>query len=255
MPNRSASNDPASNDPASGGAASQDTAPSRPGGVLTAPVRGRQRSNRGSEQVRDRLIEGAIIEFAAHGFEGASTRMIAEHADAHPSQINYHFDSKEELWRLTLERLLAELDATIGTRLEGVAADDLRGIFEATIRGLVELVARRPELNRIMIQEATSPSDRLQWLVSTHLGERHRALISSWIELQARGGAGPIPADLLWHVLLGSASLLWANAPEALLMGIDTHDPKLVEAHADTLVAMFLPAASTSSTNHQGQSL
>jgi len=240
MPNRSSPDDPAGY---------------RRSAVLTAPVRGRRRSNRGSERVRDRLIEGAISEFAAHGFEGASTRVIAERAGAHPSQINYHFDSKEELWRLALERLLAELDSTIERQLVDVAADDLRGIFEATIRGLVELVARRPELNRIMIQEATSPSDRLRWLVSTHLGERHRALISIWVELQGRGEAGPIPADLLWHVLLGSASLLWANAPEALLMGIDTNDQKLVEAHADTLVAMFLPADPKSPTNQEGQPL
>ena len=198
--------------------------------------------------MRDRLIEGAIAEFAAHGFEGASTRAIAEHADAHSSQINYHFESKEELWRLALERLLAEFDSTLEHHLECVAPDDLQLTFEATIRGLVELVARRPELNRIMIHEATSSSDRLHWLVSAHLEQRHQQLTGIWAELQSRGEAGPIPVELLWHVLLGSASLLWANAPEAQLMGIDTDDPALVKAHADALVAMFLPPTPTSPT-------
>ena len=46
-----------------------------------APAPGRTRRNRGSEVVRSALVNSAIAEFSAHGFEGASTRRIAEGAD------------------------------------------------------------------------------------------------------------------------------------------------------------------------------
>ena len=111
--------------------------------------------------------------------------------------------------------------------------------MEATIRGLVYLAARRPELNRIMMHEATSPGDRLQWLVDSHLSPRQQLLASGWASLRRAGIASPIEVDAVFHTIVGSASLLYANAPEAELMGLDPS--ALVEQHADALVAVFLP--------------
>ena len=47
-----------------------------------------------STVTRASLIEAAVHEFAAHGFDGASTRAIAMRAGVHQPQINYHFASK-----------------------------------------------------------------------------------------------------------------------------------------------------------------
>lgn len=204
-----------------------------------APAPGRTRRNRGSEIVRSALINAAINEFAAHGFEGASTRRIAEAADAHQSQIKYHFDTKDDLWKRCIEVLLDELDAAILDSFDPSSTDS-RAVFEATIRGLVHFAARRPELNRIMIHEATNASDRLNWLVDTRLRDRHAALTVSWSELVADGVVAPIDVDVVYHTVIGAASLLYVNAPEAQLLGIDTSAPSLVDRHADALVSMFL---------------
>ncbi len=214
-----------------------------------APAPGRTRRNRGSEVIRGALINAAIGEFAAHGFEGASTRRIAEGADAHQSQIKYHFDTKDELWKRCIELLLDELDAAIAKRLDTTSPDagnDARAVSEATIRGLVHFMAARPELNRIMMHEATSPSDRLVWLVESHLGQRHAALTEAWNELAAEGAVAPLDADLLYHTVIGASALIYANAPEAVLQRIDPADPSLIERHADALVALFLKPANPS---------
>ena len=203
-----------------------------------APAPGRTRRNRGSEIVRGALINAALAEFAAHGFEGASTRAIAEAADAHQSQIMYHFANKDELWRRCLELLLNELDAAIAEH--GNPDTGPHGLVEASIRGLVQFASIRPELSRIMMHEATSPSERLTWLVDTHVMPRQRVLTDAWTELVDAGQVAPIDADLLYHTVIGAASLIYANAPEATLMGILPHDPELVERHADALVVMFL---------------
>ncbi|MEM9513699.1 MAG: TetR/AcrR family transcriptional regulator [Actinomycetota bacterium] len=209
-----------------------------------APAPGRSRRNRGSDVVRDALIDAAITAFAAHGFDGASTRAIADDAAAHQSQIKYHFSSKADLWKRCMEQLLGELDEAIAAALVEVLsrapgpATDVE-VMEATIRGVVYLAAQRPELNRIMMHEATSPGERLQWLVETHLGPRQVALASTWEALSRRGVTTPIEVDAVYHTLIGAASLLYANAPEAELMGLDA--PALVEGHADALVALFLP--------------
>lgn len=207
-----------------------------------APAPGRTRRNRGSEIVRGALVEAAIAEFASHGFEGASTRRIAEAAGAHQSQIAYHFDTKDELWRRCLERLLGEVDAAVADAAREERADGRVHVIEAVIRGLVRFGAARPELNRIMMHEATSPSDRLTWLVETQVGHRREAVLRARRELQDAGLASPaITDETLYHTVIGAASLLYANAPEAQLLGIDPSDPELVERHADGLVALFLP--------------
>jgi AcrR family transcriptional regulator len=208
-----------------------------------APAPGRQRSNRGSEGVRSRLIEAALTEFAAHGFDGASTRAIASRADAHQPQINYHFESKDELWRVALGQLLGELDRTMGEHTAGVDRTDQVAMFAAIVRGLVAFASRRPELNRIMMHEGTAASDRLNWLVTTHLDWRFDDLQRRWQALTAVGAAAPLSPDILYHVLIGASSLLYANAPEARLLGLDPDDPAVVEAHADALVLMLLPGS------------
>lgn len=210
---------------------------------LDAPAAGRRRVNRGTEHTRDRLIEAALTEFAANGFDGASTRAIATAADAHQPQINYHFESKTGLWQRCLERLLSELDDAIADQVEGVDPGDEVAVFSGIVRALVVFAAGRPELNRIMMHEGTTPSDRLEWLVQNHLAWRHRDLVRRWNRLTAAGVAAPLPADVLYHLLIGAASLLYANAPEARLLGADPDADATVAQHADGLVSMLLPGA------------
>ena len=203
-----------------------------------APAPGRTRRNRGSEVVRAALINAAITEFAAHGFEGASTRRIAEAADAHQSQIKYHFDTKDDLWRRCLELLLDELDASIVRNAQESTGG--RAVFEASLRGLVHFAARRPELSRIMMHEATSSSERLTWLVDTHIRPRHESLNDAWRDLVDDEVVATIDVYVLYDMVIGSSSLIYANVPEAQLLGIDPSTDDLINRHADALVALFL---------------
>ncbi|MEM8707447.1 MAG: TetR/AcrR family transcriptional regulator [Actinomycetota bacterium] len=208
--------------------------------VLT-PAPGRSRQNRGSEVVRAALLDAAIAEFAAKGFAGASGRRIAAAADAHQSQINYHFSSTAELWKAALLRLLDELDAAIEHELGKVNADDVAGTGAAMIRGLVYFAARRPELNRIMMHEGAAPSERLAWFVDERLRRRHGDLLAAWKILRDAGIAADVDPDVVYHSLIGAASLLYANAPEAELLGIGPSDRNVVERHAESLITLFLP--------------
>lgn len=202
---------------------------------------GRQRTNRGTEVIRERLVEAAITEFAAHGFSGASTRSIAALADTHQPQINYHFGSKEELWREALRRLLGELDIAVEQHTDGIDRAENAMMFAGIVRGLVTFASQRPELNRIMMHEATTPGDRLDWLVDKQLEWRNADLRRRWEALSAAGMTAPVPADLIYHLLVGASSLVYANAPEARLFGIEPSGAAFVRAHADALVATLLP--------------
>jgi AcrR family transcriptional regulator len=210
--------------------------------IERAPVRPRRRQAR-SAATRTALLDAALGEFAAHGFEGASTRAIAAAAGTHQPQINYHFDSKDELWREAVDHLFTRLDDTVGRHLRDMqSAVDDRARFANGIRSFVRAAAELPELNRIMVQEATIDSDRLRWIVERHTRPRFERLIADWRVLRAAGEVPDIDEVVLYYSLVGAASLAYVNAPEARLLGHDTRSASFIDAHADALVILFLGA-------------
>jgi len=189
-----------------------------------------------------------LREFAAHGYESASTRAIAAAAGTHQPQINYHFESKEDLWKAAVDHLFERLDLAVAEHVdESIAAHDTAMEFASTVRAFVHAAARLPELNRIMVQEATIDSQRLRWIVERHTRPRFDTVTARWRRLRERGLVPDIDETVLYYSLIGAASLPYVNAPEARLLGHDTSAASFVDAHADALVMMLL--GTSDSTN------
>jgi len=197
-----------------------------------------------SDTTRAALLEAAVHEFAAHGFDGASTRAIATRAGVHQPQINYHFASKLELWRAAVDELFNELNAETSAAMDP-ALDD-REALAAGIRAFVRHAARRPELNRIMVRESGAPSARLEWLVDTYVRDRFEVVATLWHRLRRRGEVIDLDALTAFYMMLGGGTLLYTNAPEArLLSEADPNQPRHIERHANALVAMLIPRETT----------
>ena len=132
-------------------------------------------------------------------------------------------------------------------------------MFEANVRALFHAVSKLPELNRVMVHAATADSARLTWIVDTYVRPRFDQIVALWTEAKALG-ATHLDADpvVLYYCLIGAASLMYVNAPEArLLSGVDetavaiTH--ARVQSHADTLVAMLLGPTPTSAAHRHAR--
>lgn len=198
------------------------------------------------EDIRERLLDAALVEFGDKGFDGASTHAIARRIGAHQPQINYHFASKEALWIAAVDHLFAELARTMSGLAVGSSAtvSEIAAVFAEVIRRFVRFAARHPELNQIMVHEATAESARLKWMTERHVKPLYEATRSLWRRLRDAGIAAPIDDRLFHYVMVGAASLVYVNAPEArLLTGIEPTADKWVETHAKGLVAMLLPNA------------
>ena len=204
------------------------------------------RVRRTRTDIRDALLESALVEFGAKGFDGASTRAIAARVEAHQPQINYHFESKTALWTAAVDYLFGLLrdaiSAAIPAKLAGAEMSELAAGFADGIRALVRFVAAHPELNQIMVHEGTSPSDRLTWLTETHVKPFFNGIRPAWQMLRDAGVAAAIDSDIVYYVLIGAASLPYVNAAEVrLLTGRDPKSPTWIDAHADGLVSILLP--------------
>jgi TetR/AcrR family transcriptional regulator len=206
-------------------------------------IMGRQRRTR--NDLRQQLLESALVEFGAKGFDGASTRSIAQRADAHQPQINYHFASKEALWAAAVDHLFARLGAALGSLPRPDGTDDpveLGAGFAEGIRRFVRFAAAHPELNQIMVHEATEDSDRLRWMVERHVRPLYDTIQAVWQRLREADLAAPVDPTMIHYFIVGAASMPFVNAPEArLLTGVEPTDPTWVDSHADGLVATLLP--------------
>jgi TetR/AcrR family transcriptional regulator len=217
---------------------------------VSPSTRKTRRTRKVSTDIRERLLDAALAEFGAKGFDGASTRAIAGRVGAHQPQINYHFATKEALWTAAVDHLFAELTRrmrgleALGTRGRSDDVAEIAAAFAEMIRRFVRFAARHPELNQIMVHEATAESDRLTWMTERHVKPLYDTVRPLWRRLRDAGVAAPIDVRLFHYVLVGAASLVFVNAPEArLLTGIEPTAHRWVESHADGLVAMLLPNA------------
>ena len=108
---------------------------------------------RGREATMDRLLKAGIEVFATHGFDAATTKLIAQEAGINESLINRYFDGKEGLL-VAIIRTYVECERTQGPfenypRGETVA-EELRHFFKA----MHEHHLKRRELTRIFMSRA-----------------------------------------------------------------------------------------------------
>jgi AcrR family transcriptional regulator len=217
----------------------------------TAPVP--RRLQQRSADTRGRLIEAALGVFAAHGFEGASTREIARRAGVALAALPYHFTTKDALWRAAADRIFERLASTIAARLDGLDGVDRATQLRLILREFVRFSASHPELHRFMIHEGFVASARLAWLVETHVRPLYDAVRGMAVEAQRAGLAPPGRPEHLHYILIGAATSAYVlRAEYQLLTGDDPCDEERIAAHVATLERMFFPAVSTESPSETG---
>ena len=203
--------------------------------------RGRRRQA-ASAEVLESILDAAAEEFAAHGFEGASTRRIAERAGVFQAQLGYHVGSKADLWTATVDRLFDRLRAALDLP-EGHVPDagviDPGTVFASVVRAHIRHTARYPQLQRIMALESTVASERVQYLLDEHVRPVFALLELVWSEVRASGRGADVDADWVFMVMIGLGPLPFVQAPVLRpLLGDAAID---ADAHADRLLAWLLP--------------
>jgi hypothetical protein len=110
------------------------------------------------------------------------------------------------------------------------------------IRAYVFYARRQPALHKVMVQEASYPNPRLDWLIETHLKPFFDATFSMLEELQALGVTPPGDPRLLFNMIrLSSGGLLALGNELKTSSGIDIDDEATLEAIAELIVRVFLP--------------
>ncbi|MEM9408560.1 MAG: TetR/AcrR family transcriptional regulator, partial [Acidobacteriota bacterium] len=205
-----------------------------------------RRPQRRGIATRDRLIEAALRVFAARGFEGATTREIAQEAGVALAALTYHFESKDELWRCTADRFFLEHREHQEQRIAGLEGVDAATVARLVLRDLVRSAAQNPDLHRFVMQEGMAPTPRLEWLVERHVRPQLEILETYFGGEVGRASGFALNGSpaLLHYLLVGTAAAIYVQAPEfELLTGESPREPKRVEEHLDAVMALFFPGS------------
>ncbi len=181
----------------------QDTVPIRslPGTKSGKPRGGSKRSS----EVRGRILNAALECFAAFGFEGTSTRAVAERADVTHTLVLYHFHSKDQLWIATVDAALADYTTAMSRHLDaaqnGSAAESLRCFIEQFTR----MSATKPQVHRILTMESTQGTARLNWVVDNYLRDHFEKITGLIRDGQREGAVRQCDPARLYYMIIGAS--------------------------------------------------
>ena len=179
-----------------------------------------------------RIIAAARHSFASVGFEGASTRQIAGEAGVAQSLLLYHFKSKDALWRAVMDDLFAGMTARMTQALAASGGGTLGERLMAIVTAFVDLTAGNADIHRIMTVEGRHESDRLKWLVETHLRDGYLQACALIRRGQEAGVVRPGDPTLLYYSFIAIAGTAFSLAPEIRLISRNDQavDPGAVTA-------------------------
>ncbi len=214
--------------------------------MVNQPVGADGGANRKQQQrsivTQHKLLDAATEAFSENGFKGTSTREIADRAGVHHPLITYHFKNKELLWRAATDRIFRDFARALGKVMNDVPASEPRRRAETLVRTYVRYAHEHPALHKIIMQEASYPSDRLDWLVEKHLRPLFRESVAYIEELQRLGIAKPGNPALLYNLIRVSAGGL-------LALGLEIKGTSNIDFDADgarhelseMIIQCFLP--------------
>lgn len=203
-----------------------------------APARKQQQR---SIVTQHKLLDAATEAFSENGFKGTSTRDIADRAGVHHPLITYHFKNKKQLWRAAADRIFREFNIELVKAIASVPEDKPRKRAETFIRTYVRYSHRHPALHKIILQESSHPSDRLDWLVENHLRPIYHEVVKYIEDLQQHGITPTGHPALLFNMIRVCAGGLLALSLEIrATSGIDFDAEGALDELGDLIIRCFL---------------
>ncbi len=204
----------------------------------------RRRKQQRTIETREKIMKAALSEFARRGFEGTSTRDIADSAGVPHSLVIYHFGGKDDLWYETVREAVGQYTRhSFGAVVpvgEGDPAMRLRKIFARYI----QFSAKYPDFFRMMTHENLVESKRLAWLVKNHLEPTTGHLTELIRRAQRQGTFVKGDPVRLLYLFLGVATSPYRSARELkLLTGKSQDTPAAINKHIALCERLFFLTA------------
>ena len=222
---------------------------SEPAEALESTSPATRRPQARARETGEKILAAALKEFAEHGFAGASTRAVAAAAGVQHPLVNYHFKSKEGLWRAVLEATAGQFMDQFQSRLAG-----LRGVDDVTKLRLVQedfirFSAENPHFHLLMSQAGQHPSKQLNALVNEFV-RPYFTTISALIRAAQRAGSY-VEGDPehLQYLFIGATTRIFTLAAEVkLITGASPFSAAMLDRHVAACLGLFFRTSTAKPT-------
>ena len=190
---------------------------------------------------RTRIAIAAEPLFASLGFDGVSVRAIAANAGVQIGLINYHFGSKEGLYRALWDNWVSQVPAQtlldeIPIRANADLAERLRRIVTAFFNGPRRLLADKRGRNFVsmMVREANDPRGPERGILAEFLNPQastFRTILAN--ELR---GADEQQIFVGFQMMVSALRIVIERRPSDSEMGAEDADDRLFDIVTDFVV-------------------
>jgi TetR/AcrR family transcriptional regulator len=172
--------------------------------TATASVDPEDRRGRKGRATAERILDVAEEVFAERGFEGATLRDVASAVGIRTPSLYNYFESKDALYAAVLERGIGPL---LEALLESARVGSPGGDPEKVVAQMVALLAKRPNLPRLVLHETLYGGRHLTRMLQQWIGpllERAQEMVeegpgaSRWEPEQL-----PILVLAMYHIVVG----------------------------------------------------
>ena len=167
-------------------------------------VKKKNRQRRG-DAVRERILSAALECFGSHGFEGASTRAIAERAGVTHTLVLYHFQSKDQLWIATVEDVVKNYIEKTRQDINANDEQSARAELKTFIEDFVRFSAGSTQIHRIFTSEGNQDTPRLKWVIDHFLRDHFNMVIDMIRRGQSEGSVRQCDPARLYYLIIGVA--------------------------------------------------
>lgn len=180
------------------------------------------RQRRRPEEARELILRAALECFGAFGFEGTSTRAVAERANVTHTLVLYYFESKDRLWTSAIEYVLKAYSDEISVLFSDVTEGNAHTVLLAYIEKFVRLSAQYPQVHRILTMEGNSTSERMYWVIENFI----RNMFENVVKIIKTGqDSGKIrqcdPARLYYYIISAGGTPFTLATEYAAMTGRD----------------------------------
>lgn len=157
--------------------------------------------------MRERVLRAGLECFGRFGFEGTSTRAVAERAGVNHTLVLYHFQSKGQLWIATVENALSHYGADMRASFEKRDEISARAALGTFVEQFVRMSARTPQIHRILTMASNQGTERFNWIIEHFLRDHFNMVCDLIRRGQAEGSVRVYdPAWLYYHIIAAGGS-------------------------------------------------
>ena len=191
---------------------------------------------------RDRVLAAAERLFAEYGYDGVSIRQIGAEADAQIALINYHFGTKEDLYRAVFEHRIAPVNERRRAALARALATPgspprLVAVLDALARPWIEMRGTEEgrQYTRLIAREVNDPREAERGIVRDLLDPLAVEFLTAMEAVLPDRDRGDVHAA--YHFLTSTLLLMLANPERVKRLSGDLIDDRSTDAAVGRLVS------------------